>query len=132
MLGTRRASVTLAAGILQKAVLITITDSRGAVTIINRHRLEEAPCGCYYARLSSLESGEIKRPAGVKTFKKILGLAQKRIYFRESPQYSYNVGVKQLWQPSPLREKTILPKAQSIAPIRTANHATIFAGSKNN
>jgi hypothetical protein len=40
MLGTRRASVTVAAGILQKAGLITY--KRGAVNVENRARLEEA------------------------------------------------------------------------------------------
>jgi CRP-like cAMP-binding protein len=45
MLGTRRASVTVAAGILQKAGLITY--KRGAVTIENRNLLEEATCECY-------------------------------------------------------------------------------------
>ena len=47
MLGTRRASVTVAAGILQKAGLITY--QRGAVTIVSRSRLEEATCECYQA-----------------------------------------------------------------------------------
>lgn len=45
MLGTRRASVTVAAGMLQKAGLITF--KRGAVTIDDRSRLEEASCECY-------------------------------------------------------------------------------------
>jgi len=45
MLGTRRASVTVAAGILQKAGLITY--SRGQVNIIDRTRLEGACCECY-------------------------------------------------------------------------------------
>jgi CRP-like cAMP-binding protein len=45
MLGTRRASVTVAAGILQKAYLISYT--RGSVVILNRQRLEEAACDCY-------------------------------------------------------------------------------------
>jgi hypothetical protein len=44
-LGTRRASVTVAAGILQKAGLITYF--RGAVKIINRKNLEDASCECY-------------------------------------------------------------------------------------
>jgi len=47
MLGTRRASVTVAAGILQKAGLITY--NRGHVTIENRGRLEDAACECYEA-----------------------------------------------------------------------------------
>ena len=45
MLGTRRASVTVAAGILQKAGLISHT--RGSVTIVNRQKLENAACDCY-------------------------------------------------------------------------------------
>jgi CRP-like cAMP-binding protein len=45
MLGSRRASVTVAAGILQKAGLISYT--RGAVRILDRERLEEAACDCY-------------------------------------------------------------------------------------
>jgi CRP-like cAMP-binding protein len=45
MLGTRRASVTVAAGMLQKAGLITY--KRGAVTIEDRTRLQEAACECY-------------------------------------------------------------------------------------
>jgi CRP-like cAMP-binding protein len=45
MLGTRRSSVTVAAGILQKAGLIAHT--RGDVEIIDRPRLEEASCECY-------------------------------------------------------------------------------------
>jgi CRP-like cAMP-binding protein len=47
MLGTRRASVTVAAGILQKAGLIHY--SRGTATIVDRSRLEEAACECYGA-----------------------------------------------------------------------------------
>ena len=45
MLGTRRASVTVAAGILQKAGLIKYT--RGSVTIVDRNKLEDASCECY-------------------------------------------------------------------------------------
>ena len=45
MLGTRRASVTVAAGILQKAGLITY--QRGHVNIVDRPRLEAACCECY-------------------------------------------------------------------------------------
>jgi CRP-like cAMP-binding protein len=46
MLGTRRATVTVAAGMLQKAGLITY-DGRGKVKIVNRDRLEDAACECY-------------------------------------------------------------------------------------
>jgi CRP-like cAMP-binding protein len=45
MLGTRRSSVTVAAGMLQKAGLIAHT--RGDVKIIDRPNLEEAACECY-------------------------------------------------------------------------------------
>lgn len=45
MLGTRRSSVTVAAGLLQKAGLITY--NRGSVKIEHRERLEDAACECY-------------------------------------------------------------------------------------
>ena len=45
MLGTRRSSVTVAAGMLEKAGLIT--HSRGEVEITDRKKLEEAACECY-------------------------------------------------------------------------------------
>ena len=45
MLGTRRASVTVAAGILQRAGLITY--QRGQVKIESRTKLESAACECY-------------------------------------------------------------------------------------
>jgi CRP-like cAMP-binding protein len=45
MLGTRRASVTVAAGILQDAGFITYT--RGKVKIKSRRHLEKASCECY-------------------------------------------------------------------------------------
>ncbi|HEY0776998.1 MAG TPA: Crp/Fnr family transcriptional regulator [Gemmatirosa sp.] len=46
MLGTRRASVTVAAGMLQHAGLLRYT--RGRVTILDAARLEEASCECYH------------------------------------------------------------------------------------
>lgn len=45
MLGTRRSSVTVAAGVLQKAKMIAY--SRGSVTILDRQKLEDAACDCY-------------------------------------------------------------------------------------
>jgi len=45
MLGTRRSSVTVAAGILQRAGIIDYR--RGRVHILNRPKLEEAACECY-------------------------------------------------------------------------------------
>jgi len=45
MLGTRRSSVTVAAGLLSKAGLITY--NRGRVKIESRVRLEGAACECY-------------------------------------------------------------------------------------
>jgi CRP-like cAMP-binding protein len=47
MLGTRRASVTVAAGLLQKSGLIAY--ARGAVKIEDRPGLEAAACECYAA-----------------------------------------------------------------------------------
>ena len=58
MLGTRRSSVTVAAGMLHKAGLIEY--SRGHVTIQNRDRLRDAACECFqiveeeYVRLGLL------------------------------------------------------------------------------
>jgi CRP-like cAMP-binding protein len=45
MLGTRRSSVTVAAGILQEEGVITT--GRGDVKIINRKKLEDTACECY-------------------------------------------------------------------------------------
>jgi CRP-like cAMP-binding protein len=56
MLGTRRASVTVAAGMLQKAGLITYT--RGLVKIENRRELENASCECYGRINTQLERWE--------------------------------------------------------------------------
>jgi CRP-like cAMP-binding protein len=53
MLGTRRSSVTVAAGILQKAGLIAHT--RGDVEIIDRPKLEDAACECYEIMCAQME-----------------------------------------------------------------------------
>ena len=45
MLGTRRASVTVAAGVLQKRGLIKYT--RGDVRVVKRSELENSACECY-------------------------------------------------------------------------------------
>jgi hypothetical protein len=52
MLGTRRSSVTVAAGILQRAELIAHT--RGETKIIDRHLLDETPCECYGTMLEQI------------------------------------------------------------------------------
>jgi CRP-like cAMP-binding protein len=54
MLGTRRASVTTAAGILQRKGLITY--KRGQVKITNRSKLENACCECYSRLVQQLRS----------------------------------------------------------------------------
>jgi CRP-like cAMP-binding protein len=46
LLGTRRASITVAAGLLQKAGLIRT--GRGEITIVDPHGLEEMSCECYW------------------------------------------------------------------------------------
>jgi len=56
MLGTRRASVTVAAGILQKAGLITY--NRGSVRIDDRSGLEDATCECYASIRQQTEKWE--------------------------------------------------------------------------
>jgi CRP-like cAMP-binding protein len=45
LLGTRRSSVTVAAGMLQKAGIVSC--ARGSITILDVGKLESAACGCY-------------------------------------------------------------------------------------
>jgi CRP-like cAMP-binding protein len=47
MLGVRRVGITAAAGALQRGGLIAY--HRGRITVLDRHGLEEAACGCYAA-----------------------------------------------------------------------------------
>jgi CRP-like cAMP-binding protein len=63
MLGTRRSSVTIAAGVLQKAGLIAYT--RGHVKIVNRQSLEDAACECYHLMEAQLKTwlGDSDEPA---------------------------------------------------------------------
>jgi CRP-like cAMP-binding protein len=60
MLGTRRASVTVAAGMLQRAGLLTYT--RGRVRILEREGLAEASCECY--RVVKEKSEQLLGPNG--------------------------------------------------------------------
>lgn len=53
MLGTRRSSVIVAVGALQKAGLVT--HSRGEIEIIDRRKLEKAACECYGIMLRQVE-----------------------------------------------------------------------------
>lgn len=71
MLGVRRASVTVAAGMLQKAGLISY--QRGRIKVINRPALEQAACECYevirqeYDRLLPIGTGpsdKLRQAAG--------------------------------------------------------------------
>lgn len=60
MLGTRRASVTIAAGTLQQAGLINYR--RGEVEIVNRPRLEETSCECYEIIMQQIERWRRESP----------------------------------------------------------------------
>jgi CRP-like cAMP-binding protein len=57
MLGVHRPAVTIAAGALQKAGIISY--ARGEITIIDRERLEQASCACY-----GIVQGEFERVLG--------------------------------------------------------------------
>jgi Mn-dependent DtxR family transcriptional regulator len=60
MLGVTRPSVTIAAGILQKAGLISY--NRGCMEVLDRSRLEAASCECY--RIVTDEFRRLISPAG--------------------------------------------------------------------
>jgi CRP-like cAMP-binding protein len=59
MLGTTRPTVTVVAGTLQRAGLITY--HRGHVTIVDREKLEAASCECYRAATDLLKN--VTRPS---------------------------------------------------------------------
>jgi len=61
MLGTSRPTVTVVAGTLQKAGLITY--HRGHITIVDRQRLESASCECYRTATDLLKN-VIRQQAG--------------------------------------------------------------------
>ena len=63
MLGTGRPSVSLAAGILQKAGFIE--NLRGSVKIINRKQLESAACECYKVMQQFNRTLDLKPPSNV-------------------------------------------------------------------
>ena len=60
MLGSRRATVTLSASILQRAGFIQYR--RGHVEITDRHGLESAACECYEVIRSALERVAVPQP----------------------------------------------------------------------
>ena len=60
MLGTRRASVTIAAGVLQKAGFIDYR--RGEVEILNKEKLEETSCECYTVIRRQIEKWRSESP----------------------------------------------------------------------
>ena len=59
MLGSKRTTVTVVAGALQRAGLIEYT--RGKIKILDRSKLEEAACGCYQV-LRNYHSNLYKEP----------------------------------------------------------------------
>lgn len=61
MLGVRRVGITMAAGTLQRNRLITYR--RGELTVLDRHGLEAAACGCYAADRETYASMRRKAPA---------------------------------------------------------------------
>jgi CRP-like cAMP-binding protein len=64
MLGVRRPTVNLASTALQRAGLIRYT--RGKITVVDRHGLEEASCECYSQMRSEIARALGKSPRGRK------------------------------------------------------------------
>jgi Mn-dependent DtxR family transcriptional regulator len=62
MLGVSRPAVTVVAGTLQKAGLITY--HRGHLTIVDREKLESASCECYATATALLNSVTRARKRG--------------------------------------------------------------------
>lgn len=60
MLGATRQTVTVVAGALQKAGLITY--QRGKIRIVNRKGLEAASCECYRVSANLLRAAVVRRP----------------------------------------------------------------------
>jgi CRP-like cAMP-binding protein len=60
MLGARRASVTIATGVLQKAGFINYR--RGEVKILNKRKLEETSCECYQMIQQQIEKWRSESP----------------------------------------------------------------------
>jgi hypothetical protein len=60
MLGARRSTVSVSAGILQRAGLIRYT--RGLVTIVDRDGLEAVACECYAVIKAELDRVSPRRP----------------------------------------------------------------------
>ena len=77
MLGVRRASVTIAAGVLRKSGLIEY--HRGLVTILDRPRLEEAACECN--RVSALEYRRLigRDPRAIQPFAPFTEASAERV-----------------------------------------------------
>jgi Mn-dependent DtxR family transcriptional regulator len=60
MLGATRPTVTVVAGTLQRAGLISYR--RGRVKVLNRKKLERASCECYKATTTLLAAAIIRSP----------------------------------------------------------------------
>ncbi len=61
LLGTRRSSVTVAAGILQKAGIVSC--ARGRITIMDLGKLESGACECYVVMKQRLENWSVEPQA---------------------------------------------------------------------